>query len=292
MNGDGSVSSSLQAAYILHYTQWQESSFIVDAFTLVHGRIALMARSARASKPRTRALYQPFRPLLLSWVGAGDLRTLTGIEDTGPALDLNDASLACAYYLNELVLRLLGKDQSQPTVFAHYAMALADLASKQVPVDIVLRTFELQLLDALGVLPNLANCQADGSSINPDLQYNYYPVNAIAVRTNSTSAAATEPQEYRGIQKEKHRMGSGDTRNPGMQADGITPDEAVLVDGSTLLALAQMDFQDARVREDAKQLMRRILRVHLGDKPLKSRELFESLARRAQPTELPEEKKQ
>lgn len=275
MDTQGSVSTSLQAAYILHYTQWQETSFIVDAFTLTHGRIALMARSARASKPRTRALYQPFRPLLISWVGNADLRTLTGIEESGQPLDMADAPLACAYYVNELVLRLLGKDQPQPTIFAHYALALSELSIPGVSVEVVLRTFELQLLDCLGVLPNLAHCTSDGTAIDPVREYRYHPANAVAVVTNRQQDAS----QHLGFQKEKNRMGEGDSRNPGVQADGITLDEGILLSGFTLIALSRLELDEPQVREEAKQLMRRILRVHLGDKPLRSRELFESMAR-------------
>ncbi len=278
MDVDGSVSTSLQAAYILHYKEWQESSFIVDAFTLTHGRVALLARSARASKPRTRALYQPFRPLLLSWVGASDLRTLTGIEESGDALEMFDAELASAYYINELVLRLLGKDQPQPAVFAHYSMALAQLAVKGCALQPILRTFELQLLDGLGVLPNLAHCSADGSAIDPNREYRYHPANAVAVITNNKVAESDEP--YAGIQKEKHRMGAGDSRNPGIHADGVTPDSGILVDGSTLIALSNLELESPTVLEQSKVLMRHILRVHLGDRPLRSRELFDSLVNR------------
>ncbi len=276
---DDSVSTSLQPAYILHYRQWQESSFIVDAFTLTHGRIALVAKSARASKPRVRALYQPFRPLLLSWVGGSDLRTLTGIEESGQPITLEDASLACGYYFNELILRLLGKDQPQPEIFAHYALALSELTAPDARIEIVLRTFELQLLDTLGVLPDLAQSTADGSTVDAARQYRYHPANAVAVVTAQSS---DEPgsQRYAGIQKEKVRMGESDTRNPGVQADGITADKGVLVSGSTLLALSRLDLQEASVRAEAKVLMRHILRVHLGEKPLQSRELFESLVRR------------
>lgn len=280
MHGDDSVSTSLQPAYILHYKEFQESSFIVDAFTLTHGRISLMAKSARASRPAVRALYQPFRPLLLSWVGGSDLRTLTGIEESGQPLSLTDAPLACGYYFNELVLRLLGKDQPQPEIFAHYALALSELLAPDVDIQIVLRTFELQLLDTLGVLPDLAQSTADGSFIDEDRQYRYHPANAVAVVEPLSADEQLSQQGHYGIQKEKVRMGEGDTRNPSVQADGITADKGVLVSGATLLALSQLDLEEPAVRAEAKVLMRHILHVHLGDRPLKSRELFESLVRR------------
>jgi len=274
MHTDGSVSTSLQAGYILHYTQWQETSFIVDAFTLEHGRIALLAKSARASKPRVRALYQPFRPLLLSWVGAGDLRTLTGIEESGQSLSMADAALACAYYINELLLRLIGKDQPQPMVFAHYALALSELDSQQVSMQAVLRTFELQLLEALGILPNLAHCTPDGSHVDPAIEYHFHPANAVAVPRSGSASTAMY-----GIQKQKKRMGEGDSRNVSVHADGITADKGIPVSGATLIAMAQLDFSSKDVLEEARQIMRPLMRVQLGDRPLKSRELFESLAR-------------
>lgn len=267
---DGSVSTSLQAAYILHYRQWQDASFIVDAFTLTHGRVALMARSARKSQPRTRALYQPFRPLLLSWVGASDLRTLTGIEESGAAMNLANAELACGYYLNELVMRILGKDQPQTQVFAHYAMALADLAHGEQHYEQIIRAFELQMLDALGLLPDLANCTPDGSSIAAEQEYRYHPANAVAI------LHADKDSEH-GLLKQKHRENSGVSQNAGIHADGFTPDKGILVSGQTLLALSELDLSNSTTLAQSRPLMRAILKVHLGDKPLKSRELFATL---------------
>ncbi|MCL4165380.1 UNVERIFIED_CONTAM: hypothetical protein GTU68_009611, partial [Idotea baltica] len=118
---------SLQAGYLLHYTQYGDANFIVDFFSLDHGRVPLMAKGARSAKPRTRALYQPFRPLLISWWGDHELRTLTGIEESGASLNLEGAALPCGYYINEIIIRLLAKDQPQPTLFAHYSLALAQL---------------------------------------------------------------------------------------------------------------------------------------------------------------------
>lgn len=263
---DGSVSTSLQPGYILHYREYQESSFIVDAFTLTHGRVALMAKSARNSRPQIRALYQPFRPLLLSWVGAGDLRTLTGIEESGAALELLDVRLACGYYINELILRLLGKDQPQDEVFAFYSLALSELEQIDISYEIVLRTFELQLLDMLGVLPNLPYCTPDGAQVIAEHEYSYHPANALAVPVQDTAGL--------GLLKEKHRSGGIPLAHP----DGMTSDDGVRIHGKTLIAMHELDFSDAEVLGQCRTLMRQILRIQLGDKPLKSREYFAALA--------------
>ena len=262
---DGSISTSLQPGYILHYREYQESSFIVDAFTMTHGRVAMMAKSARNSRPQIRALYQPFRPLLLSWVGGGDLRTLTGIEESGAALELADVRLACGYYINELILRLLGKDQPQDEVFAFYSLALSELEQIDIAYEIVLRTFELQLLDLLGVLPDFPNCTPDGSRVLPEREYRYHPANALAVPVQGST----------GLGLLKHEQGSGDGRMA--HPDGMTPDDGVRIHGSTLLAMHELDFSDTEALAQCRILMRQILRIQLGDKPLKSREYFSAL---------------
>lgn len=253
--------TSQQAAWLLHYTAYRDTSFIVDVFTLEHGRLALMARGARASKPRTRALYQPFQPLLLSWLGRGEMRTLIGIEPSAAAIEFDNRALACAYYLNELLLRLLGKNQTQPDLFAHYSLALSQLAT-QSAVEATLRTFEVQLLDVLGLLPDLLHCTPSGELIASDAEYLFYPANAIAV-----PAAASQP----GIGE------STSTLDPAWHPDGVTADDGVRIQGATLQAIATLDFSDNTGLEDIKKVMRRLLRIHLGGKPLNSRNLFDTL---------------
>jgi DNA repair protein RecO (recombination protein O) len=108
------------------------------------------------------------------------------------------------------------------------------------------------------------------------------PATSLGTTADSEETAqdTSQDNQYLGIQKEKHRMGDGDSRNPNVHADGVTPDEGVLVDGSTLIALAELELSDPTVLSQAKLLMRHVLRIQLGDKPLRSRELFDSLVRR------------
>ena len=289
--GTGTGDTVLQAAYVLHYTPFRDTSFIVDFFTLEQGRIGLVARGARSAKSRTRALYQPFRPVLVTWIaGKGDLHTLTGIEESGPALDMSNSTLACGYYINELVLRLVGKSQAMPELFAHYALALANLsavsgigvaggggagsgagsgvagsgvAGSGVSEDIetILRSFELQLLSALGLLPDFTRL-ADGGKVDRDQSYRYFPENALTILDVS------------GQTDLKSGMTSPDTH-----PDGVTPDKGIKVSGATLHALALLDFSNSTTLAEAKPLMRHVLRTHLGDRPLRSREMFDSLVR-------------
>lgn len=247
----------LQPAWLLHYTNFRDTSFIVDMFTLGSGRVSLLARGARSARSRSRALYQPFRPLLLTWIDNphSELRTLTGLEESGPALDMDSRALACAYYLNELCLRLLGKHEAQPELFAYYGAGLARLC-EGADVDEVLRGFELQLLDTLGVLPDLARCNRDGQAIDPDLSYRFFAANALAVPISE------------GVE-------------PGRHADGETADAGVEVSGATLIALSRFDLPDAFANpsfaREARDVMRSLVALQLGGKPLRSRELFSTM---------------
>lgn len=279
--------TALQASYLLHYTPWRDTSFIVDLFTLEHGRIGLMARGARGAKPRTRALYQPFRPLLVSWTGEGELHTLTGIEESGPAVPLEGAALGSGYYLNELVLRLLGKEQPQPELFAHYALALATLAHVAVAtgpaaaIETTLRTFELQLLETIGVLPDLARCAPGGAAIEPDRRYRFHPTGALAVPLTvggGGDASGGADDEALGIPKRSAAGTRADAvAEHGLHPDGVTHDDGVEVTGRTLLDMAALDFASARTREQAKTLMRRLVAGQLDGRPLRSRSMFEAL---------------
>ena len=308
------------AAYLLHYTPWRDTSFIVDLFTLEHGRVGLVARGARSARPATRALYQPFRPLLVSWVGDGDLLTLTGIEESGAPISLEGAALGCGYYLNELVLRLLGKGQPQPALFGHYALALAALesggdggADRRVdrgglrggradgggegPDDVeddveggvrssgagaslerTLRAFELQLLESLGLLPDLARCTVDGTPIEPGRRYRFDVASALA----RPLEGPREPEPTYGIPKRPPKRPEGDaarvheTGEGGSEESGLG--DGIEVHGRTLLDLAALELGDARTREEAKALMRRLIADQLGGQPLRSRSLFEALA--------------
>ena len=297
-----------QAGYLLHYTPWRDTSFIVDLFTLEHGRLGLVARGARSAKPATRALYQPFRPLLVSWVGEGELLTLTGIEESGAALELGGAALASAYYLNELVLRLLGKEQPQPELFAHYALAIASLeagasgGTVQGGLEGTLRTFELQLLEAVGLLPDLARCAAGREPIRPDRRYRFDPVTAIATPLGRSDgeggregggqgsglggdggdpegvadAIAVYGIPKRGAGERRDRAPGGDAVHESA-GGGEGAASAIEVGGRTLLDMARLDFADAGTREEAKRLMRALIANQLGGRPLRSRSMFEAL---------------
>jgi len=70
----------LQPAFILQQRKYRESSLIIDVLTRDFGRISVLAKGVRKTKSKTAGLLQPFIPLLISYVGHTELKTLTGVE--------------------------------------------------------------------------------------------------------------------------------------------------------------------------------------------------------------------
>lgn len=237
---------SLQPAYVLHRRPYRDTSLLLELFSAEHGRLSLVSRGARRSGKGSSlaAQLQPFAPLLASWSGRGDLKTLTGSESARPAWQLGGDRLYSGLYVNELLMRLLHRHDPHPRLFAMYGETLSALAGTDI-VDDALRAFELCLLDELGYGFALTREADTGESVSAPHWYRYEP-------------------------------GVGLVR---VSRDGLHTEDCYA--GDHLLAMARGEF-GGEVRASSKRLLRAALAVQLGNEPLRSRELF-AAARRGRP---------
>ncbi len=150
---------SNQAGYVLHSWRWSESSLILEAFTRSFGRIALLAKGARRPSSNFRPVLLPMQPLLLTWGGSAEIRTLKGVEWGGGHIMPAGGALLAGYYAGEVLLRALPREDPAPRLFDAYAALLAHLAApdagRRAPTAAALRAFELILLREAGQLPAL-----------------------------------------------------------------------------------------------------------------------------------------
>jgi DNA repair protein RecO (recombination protein O) len=181
-------------------------------------------------------LLQPFTPLWLSWSGRGEVRTLARVEPAGNALALSGKALVCGFYLNELLMRLLGRNDPHEDLFAFYHAALTRL-TQGTDLDGPLRQFELRLLQDTGYALDLGRDWDTGLAVTPDGRYIY----------EADRGFRAQDQEEEGLQ----------------------------VTGETLLALAADAPLAGALAREARALMRAALAPHLGSRPLRSRELFQ-----------------
>ncbi len=252
MNGpckalDTGMRSSLQASYILHTRPYRNTSKLLEIFSREQGRRVLVARGARKVNSRLQGQLLPFAPLLLSWQGGGEVQTLTGAEAGNQIAPLVGRKLLSAFYLNELLLRLLAKGDPHPALYdayAHTLQRLSGLSGLPHDEEASLRIFECFLLQELGYGLVLDHEVSSGEVLQPDRLYCYQPEHG--------------PRAL----------------DPGRDCENGLP-----VHGCTLLALQHGDLYATTDKHDlilheAKSLMRVNLACHLGGKPLKSRELY------------------
>lgn len=163
-----------QPAFILHARPYRETSLMIDAFTREHGRVGLVARGVRRERSRLpRGVLQPLQPLLLDWVARGDLGTLIAAEAASAPFSLSGDALLAAMYVNELVLRLSGRNDAHIAAFDAYAQCLPRLAD-DADMAWTLRRFERDLLADLGYALALTQT-AGGDPIEPECDYSYDP---------------------------------------------------------------------------------------------------------------------
>jgi len=229
---------NLQPAYVMHSRPYRDSSVLLDVFTAEYGRVGMVARGTRrpSRKGSGAALLQPFVPLLLSFSGRSELKTLVATEPAQGLFALRGECMFSGMYMNELLVRLLHRNDAHPTLFAAYDQALKALAGNGA-ADAVLRRFEFTLLDELGYGFDPGADGASGQAIDAKLWYRYAPGVGLVVCHDAATCASP------------------------------------VFAGSDLLVMASGEFSGA-VRLTAKRLLREALAVHLGDMPLRSRELF------------------
>jgi DNA repair protein RecO (recombination protein O) len=224
-----------QPVYVLHTYPFRETSLVVELFTQRYGRIAAIAKGARRPRAAMRGMLQSFQPLVATWSGKAELRNLHGVEWRGGQHVLHGQSLICGFYLNELMLRLLPREDAHEALFEHYEAALRALAAGEVQ-SVVLRRFEMRLLQELGYALPLAHEAGSDVPIEPETLY-CYVVEHGAVRAGG---------EENGVQ----------------------------LLGKTLLDMGLDDYSDPQTQQQSKQLMRMLVNHYLGEKPLHTRQLL------------------
>jgi DNA repair protein RecO (recombination protein O) len=161
-----------QPAFVLHSYPYRETSLVLETFSRQHGRVAMVARGARRPRSALRGLLMGFQPLLLSWFGKSELRTLHSAEWQGGQPQLQGTALLCGFYLNELLLNLMVRDDPHEQLFDYYQSTLQRLAS-ETDHAATLRYFEKHMLQELGYALLLEHEAGSSEPIEPSARYRY-----------------------------------------------------------------------------------------------------------------------
>jgi DNA repair protein RecO (recombination protein O) len=155
-------------AFVLHSTAWRETSLVIDLFTETGGRIAVIAKGAKRANSSLRAATLLFQPLQVSFTGNNELRTLVAADWQGGQSMPEGLGLFCSYYMNELILKLIVREDPHPQLFAAYEKALYALSSQLTTeqFELTLRRFEWALLKEAGYAADLSHDQRDAPVVD------------------------------------------------------------------------------------------------------------------------------
>ncbi len=224
-----------QPGFVLHSYPYKETSLIVEVFARDYSRVPVVAKGAKRLHSKLRGVLQTFQPLQLSWSGKSEVRTLISAEWVGGLLPVEGSALLCGFYLNELLVKLLARDDPHPVLFDAYMSALNQLAHGE-PAGIVLRKFELQLLKESGVAGQLTELGQGGEQVEPARYYVFEP-----------------------------------ERGPRV---AVASDTLPVVSGKTLIDMEAGDYSDSVTQQQSKFLMRHLLAHHLGGVTLNTRQIL------------------
>lgn len=220
-----------QPAYVLHARPYRETSLLLECLTREHGRLGVIARGVRGDKARLkRAQLEPFQAVAMDLLLRGELATLTAVEPVGVPVRMIGDAALASLYLNELVVRLTERQDPVPDLFDAYAATLTRLAHGE-PLAWTLRRFERDLLEAIGYGLQLQYDADSGEPLESDGYYRYF-ADQGAVRSMASHA-----QAIRGID---------------------------------LLSLQQDRMPDSAGLRTLRDLMREIIRFHLGGGELRA----------------------
>jgi len=202
-----------QPAFVLHTQAWRETSLIVELFSREHGRLPLVAKGARRPMSAFRGALMAFQPLLADWSGGGEVRTLGRVEWQGGVPLLTGRALLSGYYLNELLVSLMPRDDAHPDLFDQYRQAIGDLSAGGT-LESTLRRFEFALLRAMGYLPELARRADNGETVRDGddylliIEHGIVPATAgrQGLKVSGRVLQQLERLEFAGIQQEAKQI--------------------------------------------------------------------------------------
>ena len=191
-----------EPAFVLHRYDWSESSLILEVFTRHHGRVALVAKGAKKPSSNFRPVLLPLQLLHVAFGGDSEIRTLKGAEWAGGQVMPTGDALLSGYYLNELLLRLLARDDPHPQLFDTYAAAVSVLASEHGEAfEPALRAFELLLLREIGLLPVLDMQTLTLGPLEPEGRYSLVPEAGLVASREQDGRASLSGAQWQALQR-------------------------------------------------------------------------------------------
>ncbi|WP_173910244.1 DNA repair protein RecO [Acinetobacter sp. Marseille-Q1618] len=220
--------------YLIHHRKYRERSHIVHLFTQEYGRVDGILRQNPPPQ---------YQPITLQATGKSELKNFSKLEILNQPVFFYGDAFFSGFYLNEILLRLCPLEEAMPQTFQQYHFTLEHLqnlaqhANPNVFLKQILRQFEYALLEELG-----------------------YPLDYEA-----------DAQQQPIITTQRYQFQLSDGFIP------VSHTSSATLTGEQILSMATyekgMDFNPEQLQLLSK-LYRQMITSLLGDRPLKSRQLW------------------
>ena len=239
-----------EPAFVLHRYDWSESSLILEVLTRHHGRVAIVAKGVKRPSSQFRAILLPLQLLSISFSGDAEVQTLKGAEWQGGLTMPSGDALLSGYYLNELMMKLMARDDPHELLFDAYSQACAWLRDA-AQLDASLRAFELVLLREIGLLPALDADSFSFGELQDDVLYSLVPEVGLREASGDTNeGAALTAKAWRSLQA------------------ALDQRAAIFPAREAVQAMSAVD------KSSLKQLLRSLLNYHAGSRGFRTRQLM------------------
>ncbi|WP_163120846.1 DNA repair protein RecO [Acinetobacter portensis] len=158
--------------YLIHHRKYRDRSHIVHLFTQEHGRVDGILRQTPPPQ---------YQPICLQASGKSELKNFSKLEIVNQPIFFHGDAFFSGFYLNEVLLRLCPPEVEMPQTFIQYSKTLEQLQklSQQEDQNLflrqILRQFEHELLDDLGYAIDFSvdsNQQLISNEMNYQFQLN------------------------------------------------------------------------------------------------------------------------
>ncbi len=229
-----------EPAYLIHQRPYSETSQIINLFSRHYGRVDAIAKGSKRPKSKFKSFLQPFSPILVSWSGRSQLKTLRSVDiNSGKQSNVSRKHLMSAFYLNELILSFLTTADPYPDLFDAYSLAINNLSNVDSG-EIILREFEIQLLTEIGYAINFRTEAMSSKKIEPNLLYRFIAEEGFV---SAVTASARD----------------------------------TLIKGSVIQSIDRRDFSQPETMRAAKTIIREAVKYHLSGKELNTKKVVKSL---------------
>jgi DNA repair protein RecO (recombination protein O) len=171
-------------AVVLRHSDWGEADRLLWLYSREMGKIRATAKGVRKMRSRKAGHLEPFTRVSLQLARARDLPIVTQAEAMDVYLTLRENLLRVGYaaYVTELLDRFTYEEDENQSLYRLLTDTLARL-NTELPPALVVRYYEIRLLDSLGYRPQLFNCAKCERQIQPEDQYFSIPQGGVLCPT-------------------------------------------------------------------------------------------------------------